>query len=258
MTIGFRVEALATVESTNDFCRSRALQGEAAGLVIRADEQTAGRGRRGRPWASPKGNLYCSILMRPDRGAQAAATLGFALVIALGRAVAQLSPASIRIEHKWPNDLLVDGCKVAGLLMEAKSGPGGALDWLVIGLGVNIVSHPDGTPYPATDLCQAGARAIAPGELLSIVLAEFSDLLVLWEAGGFAAIQPLWLARAVGIGEEIEVRLDHETVRGRFRSLDSTGALLLESPLKVVRRISAGDVFFPTAAPAQTIQPLST
>jgi BirA family transcriptional regulator, biotin operon repressor / biotin---[acetyl-CoA-carboxylase] ligase len=239
MSLNFRIEQVAEIDSTNEACRLRALAGEAAGLVIRADRQTAGRGRRGRNWSSPAGNLYTSILLRPERPASEAAALGFAAVTAIGDAVEALLPSGARIQHKWPNDLLIDGSKASGILLEAQPG------FVVLGIGVNIVSHPADTPYPATDLVAAGAPPIAPQALLERALTAFAPLYDTWERAGFASLLPAWRRRAAGLGGAIEVRLERERLAGTFLDLEPDGTLRLGLSDGTERRIAAGDVYFP-------------
>jgi len=245
MSLAFRVEEVAEIDSTNEACRQRALQGEPAGLVIRADLQTQGRGRRGRDWVSPPGNLYTSILLQPGRPAAEVATLGFVAVLALGDAVRPILPPTTQVAHKWPNDLLLNGRKASGILLETQAVQGAAA-FVILGMGVNIVSHPADTPYPVTDLLAAGAALISPRELLDRLLAAFAPVYAAWEAGGFAAIEPAWRRCAIGIGQPIEVRLQTGSLRGTFRDLDSDGTLRLTLPDGAERRISAGDVYFPS------------
>jgi BirA family biotin operon repressor/biotin-[acetyl-CoA-carboxylase] ligase len=246
--LAFRVEETPEIDSTNDACRLRAREGEAAGLVIRADLQTKGRGRRGRGWVSPPGNLYTSLLLRPRRPAAEVATLGFVAVAALGDAVAPLLPAGVALRHKWPNDLLLDGAKVSGILLETQGPEDGQGPFVVLGIGVNISSHPPETPYPVTDLQAKGAPPMTARALLDRLLAAFGPLYEAWEAGGFAAIEPLWRQRAVGLGQPIEVKLQDRSLHGIFRDLDRDGALRLELPDGSERRVSAGDVYFPAAS----------
>lgn len=247
MSLIFRVEEVPEIDSTNEACRQRALQGERAGLVIRADLQTKGRGRRGRDWASPRGNLYTSLLLQPARPAGEIATLGFVAVLALGDAVQAILPPTTQVAHKWPNDLLLNGRKASGILLETQTA--GAAPFVILGIGVNILSHPSDTPYPVTDLLANGAALISPRELLDRLLAAFAPAYAAWEQGGFAAIEPAWRSRAVGIGQPIEVRLQSGSLHGTFRDLDSDGALRLGLPEGGERRISAGDVYFPPQAP---------
>jgi BirA family biotin operon repressor/biotin-[acetyl-CoA-carboxylase] ligase len=239
MSLSVRIEQVAEIDSTNEACRLRALAGEAAGLVIRADRQTAGRGRRGRNWSSPQGNLYASVLLRPRRPASEAAALGFAAVTAIGDVAQALLPPGARVQHKWPNDLLIDGGKASGILLEAQPG------FVVLGIGVNIASHPVDTPYPATDLVAAGAAPIAPQALLERLLAAFAPLYESWERAGFASLLPAWRGRAAGLGETIEVRLERETLAGTFLDLEPDGTLRLGLSDGTERRIAAGDVYLP-------------
>jgi BirA family biotin operon repressor/biotin-[acetyl-CoA-carboxylase] ligase len=237
MSLSFRIEQVAEIDSTNEACRQRARAGEAAGLVIRADRQTAGRGRRGRNWNSPQGNLYTSILLQPQRPASEAAALGFAAVMAIGDVAEALLPPGTRVQHKWPNDLLIEGSKASGILLEAQPG------FVVLGIGVNIASHPADTPYPATDLVAAGAAPITPQALLARLLTAFAPLYDSWERAGFAALLPAWRRRAAGLGEAIEVRLERETLAGTFLDLESDGTLRLGLSDGTERRIAAGDVY---------------
>ena len=239
MSLSFRIEQVAELDSTNEACRLRALAGEAAGLVIRADRQTAGRGRRGRSWSSPQGNLYTSILLRPDRPAPEAAALGFAAVMAIGDVAETLLSPGAPVQHKWPNDLLIDGSKASGILLEAQPG------FVVLGIGVNIASHPPDTPYPATNLIAAGAAPTSPQALLERLLTAFAPLYDCWEREGFAALLPAWRRRAAGLGETIEVRLERETLSGTFLDLEPDGSLRLGLSDGTERRIAAGDVYLP-------------
>ncbi len=255
MTLGFQVEHHSLVGSTNDLARDRAIAGADAGLVIRADQQTSGRGRRGRAWTSPIGNLYCSLLLRPACSPARAATLSFVTVVALGDVLAELLPHR-PVQHKWPNDVLIEGKKTSGILLETAGTGTERLDWLVIGLGVNVVSHPDQALYATTDLTGEGAEIAAP-DLLDRFLAKFALHYETWSQGGFAALLPAWKARAVGIGGDIVVRLDNQTLEGRFADLDGEGMLMLNMADGRTRRIAAGDVFLPgqmQTAPGQTTQ----
>jgi len=239
MSLSFRIEQVAEIDSTNEACRLRALAGEGAGLVIRADRQTSGRGRRGRTWTSPVGNLYASILLRPSRATHEAAALGFAAVTAIGDVAEALLPTGAEVRHKWPNDLLINGRKASGLLLEAQPG------FVVLGIGVNLASHPADSSYLATDLLAEGAKATAPQALLERFLAAFAPRYETWEAEGFAPLLPAWRRRAAGLGEKIEVRLERETLTGTFRDLEADGTLRLGLADGSERRIAAGDVYFP-------------
>jgi len=148
----YRLLSFAAIDSTNEEAKRQAAAGAPEGTLIWARAQQAGRGRRGRPWVSEPGNLYMSLLLRPDRAAPAAAQLGFAAALAVGEAALPLLPASAALAYKWPNDVLIDGRKTSGILLESQAAGEGRLDWLVVGIGVNLVSFPEGAEYPATSL----------------------------------------------------------------------------------------------------------
>jgi BirA family biotin operon repressor/biotin-[acetyl-CoA-carboxylase] ligase len=243
MSIAFRIEEVAAIDSTNEALRRRAAEGEAEGLVLRADEQRAGRGRRGRGWDSPPGNLYVSLLLRPDCAPAMGATVGFVAAIALGAVLRGLT--RLPVLHKWPNDLLIGGAKMTGLLLEAGTRPDGKLDWLVLGMGVNIVSHPESGLYPSTDLVASGGPAMTPQALLQRFLTGFGPAYDRWCRSGFGAVREAWMAHAAGIGERVVARLEREEIAGRFADLDPDGTLVMILDGGRRRRVAAGDVFFP-------------
>lgn len=251
----FRCIHLAETGSTNDVAKCLAAEGAPEGTLIWADAQTSGRGRRGRSWQSPAGNLYVSIILRPPAPVAKVGQLGFAAALAIAETAARVLPAGRMIACKWPNDVLVGGRKVAGLLLETDMRPDGAAAWLVLGVGINVASHPAAVEFPATSLAAEGAAADVAGVLRGFA-GHFLTRYDGWRADGFAALRESWLRRAVGVGGPISVRLENRTLTGIFSGLDEEGALLLHSaqsgdagpgidprPL----RITAGDVFFPAA-----------
>jgi len=192
-------------------------------------EQTGGRGRRGRHWASPVGNLYTSTILRPDCPAQRAAELGFAAALA----VADIVPAGREVRVKWPNDVLVDGGKIAGILLESAIGQTGQVQHVVAGIGVNVGFAPQlpEMRYPGSAL---GGSVEAALEKLAAALAA---RLVEWRREGFETVRAAWLAKAGPLGAEVDVKLGEGLVRGRFAGLDREGALLLDTatgPRKIV------------------------
>lgn len=239
---GWTITRLGAVGSTNDEAKQRARAGAAHGTVVTALEQATGRGRDGRSWASPPGNLYASLILRPGIAVREAAALSFATALALGDGLDMLVPLNTTIAFKWPNDVLVNGGKIAGILLEAEAG-GAGLDFLVIGLGVNCASHPAGTATPATDLRTVIGTAPAPTAVLDAFLGAFAAWYERWRNEGLAPLREGWLARAAGLGEELRVRTARETLHGRFAGLDPAGALLLRTA-DGERRIAAGDVYF--------------
>lgn len=228
---------LAIVESTNSEARRLAAAGAAEGTVVVADQQTAGRGRDGRIWASPPGNLYCSTILRPNLPPARSAELAFLAAVALGESLDELVPMNTRIGFKWPNDVLVEGRKVAGMLLESDGAA------IVLGLGVNCASHPAGTEFPATDLAAVIGVAPRPMAVLDGFLGALALWYDRWMRDGFAVIRQAWRGRAEGMGGAIRVRTARETWTGRFLDLDDHGVLLLETT-EGLKRIAAGDVFF--------------
>ena len=220
---------LIEVGSTNDWLLARAAELPDGHWVI-ADRQTAGRGRRGRMWGDGAGNLMASVLVR---SAGAVQQLSFVAALALHTAVG----LGDRIKLKWPNDLLLDGVKVSGILLER------AGDALVIGFGVNLASYPDGTERPATSLAAAGVAAPEPLVLLAALMTAFAEYRGLWMGQGFEPIRARWLAQAAGIGAPIAARLGTETIAGRFDGIAADGALAIRLDDGGMRSVHAGEVF---------------
>lgn len=236
----FRPVRLDSVDSTNSEARRRAEAGAPDGAAILARRQTAGRGRRGRRWLSPEGNLYMTLLLRPDMAAGEAAALSFVAAVALADALAELAPG-VEIACKWPNDALANGRKCAGLLLESAAG-GGRIDWIAVGVGINLSSHPDDLPYPATDLAAEGASA-TPEQAAEAFHRRFFRWRRVRERRGFAPVRRAWLARGTPVGAPLVARTGRETFTGAFAGLAEDGALLLREQGGGVRRIAAGDVF---------------
>ena len=238
---GYRLEVFDSLGSTNDEAMARAREGDPGRLWIRAERQSGGKGRLGRNWVSPAGNLYASLLLVDAAPPQHAPELGFVAGVALA---ATLTPhLGSRLRLKWPNDAVVDGRKLAGMLLEASQTPRGGFA-CVIGLGVNCASHPQGLPYAATDLASLG-HPMAPGDLLDAFAGEFARWLERWDEGrGFALVRAAWLSYAAGLGEPALVSLGDERIKGVLRGLDERGRLLLETETGL-RTIDAGDVFLP-------------
>jgi BirA family biotin operon repressor/biotin-[acetyl-CoA-carboxylase] ligase len=242
MPIGlFRVQRHAMLDSTNDEAKRRAAQGCVHGTVFWADEQTAGHGRYGRPWQSLLGNLLFSVVLRPSIPALRAAELGFLSAVVTAECVADLLPHGDRVKLKWPNDVQIDGAKVAGILPEAQSA-GEALAWVVLGIGLNLEHAPASTTYPAASLRAYGVTVTAE-ESLQMFLTHLAQWLPRWQGEGFGAVRAAWLARARGLGSEVTVNFDALQKRGIFRGLDADGAMILDTG-HGQHRITAGDVAF--------------
>lgn len=226
---GWTLVALDTVGSTNDEAAHLADAGAPEGTVVWSREQTGGRGRRGRHWASPVGNLYTSTILRPDCPAQRAAELGFAAALA----VADIVPAGREVRVKWPNDVLVGGGKIAGILLESAIGQTGQVQHVVAGIGVNVGFAPQlpEMRYPGSAL--GGSVEAALEKLTATLAARLAE----WRREGFETVRAAWLAKAGPLGAEVDVKLGEGLVRGRFAGLDREGALLLDTatgPRKIV------------------------
>lgn len=239
---GARIETFEALGSTNEEALTRARQGEQGPLWITARRQTAGRGRRGRSWVSETGNLYASLLLTDPCPADRSAELSFVAALAVHDAIVEVGLAlGPRLTLKWPNDVLIDGAKVAGILVEGES-IGGALA-VVIGIGVNCASHPAETSYPATDLAAAGA-AVTTESLLGALARTMAARLAQWDrSAGFASIREGWLRRAAGLGGDIRIVIGTREASGRFETLDERGRLVLRLADGSTEVLGAGEVF---------------
>ena len=243
----YRLVALETVDSTNAEAKRLAARGEDEGedgTVVWARQQTAGRGRRGRQWDSPEGNLHCSLIMRPECPVETALQLGFVAALAVCDAIARVAEPGHEVWCKWPNDVLLGDRKVAGILLESEAGADAMPKWVVLGVGVNVAHFPEDVEFPATSLREEGCRDVDEVDLLEAFAQHFLTWVNRWLDDGFVPVRKHWLQRTKGLGEAIEVRLDNETLSGTFADLDEDGALILEVEGGGRRRISAGDVYF--------------
>ena len=240
---GVRHIAYETLGSTNAEALSLARVGERGPLWITAQSQSAGRGRRGRTWVSEPGNLYASLLVVDPAPTELAPQLSFVAALAVRDAIARETPAlAPRLTFKWPNDVLLAGEKVAGILIEGEVTRGEPAA-VVIGIGVNCASHPPAAAFPATDLHAHGSAA-TPQSLIAVLSAAMLTRVAQWDRGdGFSVIRRDWLVAAQAIGEAIRVSDRASERAGRFAGLDETGRLLLDLPDGTREEISAGDVF---------------
>ncbi|MBA2589828.1 MAG: biotin--[acetyl-CoA-carboxylase] ligase [Alphaproteobacteria bacterium] len=233
---GYRRLHHSELDSTNSEAQRLAASGEAGPVWITADRQTAGRGRRGRAWQTDGGNLATTLLLRPEVPPAIIGQLSFVAALAVAEMAAHFAPDAI-LTVKWPNDVLADGAKLAGILLEACPG------WLAVGIGVNLAAFPPDTEFPATSLTQLGIAAPSSEDALCVLAARFAHWYDVWMSKGFETVRSAWLARAGGLGGPIRARLPHETRTGVFEGIDASGALLLNEQGQV-RAIAAGEVFF--------------
>ena len=264
----YRLLALDSVASTMDEARRLAEEGAEEGTLVWAREQRGGRGRLGRNWYSPRGNLYFTLILRPGRisvlpivedhvrlvdepsrrqPVDTDTALQFLLqalaAVALGEAIGTVSPP-VEVTYKWPNDVLLQGSKVAGILLESRAASEERLAYLLLGCGVNVAHFPQDPELKATSMHFEGVpKSVTPEELLGAFSRHVLSRVSRRVEDGFEAIRRAWLRHAAGLGEEILVRLPHEVLKGRFRDLDQEGYLLLEMADGEERRISSGEVF---------------
>jgi BirA family biotin operon repressor/biotin-[acetyl-CoA-carboxylase] ligase len=248
LSAGYRLASFDQIGSTNSEALVRAHAGERGPMWFVTSEQTAGRGRRHRPWIAPRGNLAASVLETIDVAPATAATLGFAAGVALAAALREVAgPTSVGFSLKWPNDVLAGQAKLTGILLEAEAMPGGGLA-VVVGMGTNVVASPEGTPTPATSLRALGLDVSA--ETLFTALSDsWAECRGIWDEGrGFGEIRRLWLALAAGLGQPVSVHTGQTIISGNFDTIDDTGCMIVRTSNGDAVPISAGDVHFGQAA----------
>lgn len=242
------IDVFDTLDSTNSEARRRAERGEVGPRWIMALEQTAGRGRRGRAWESHGGDLCATLLMATSRQASDAARVAFVAALAVWDLLAAFAPPD-RIRIKWPNDVLIDGRKAAGVLVESGAAPEGL--WLAVGFGVNLAGDVAGAEPPRARLADALRADVpecpGPQTALDRLARAFDRRLQAWDHQGFDAILQDWTERAAGLGGPCVARLGAETLHGVACGLEPDGALRLKLANGELRRIAAGDVFFEAA-----------
>jgi BirA family biotin operon repressor/biotin-[acetyl-CoA-carboxylase] ligase len=260
VSAGYRLAAFDRIGSTNGEAMSRARDGEHGPMWFVTSEQTAGRGRRHRPWIAPRGNLASSILEVIDVSPAVAATLGFAAGLALEAALQKVSVEAslraagsddVRYSLKWPNDVLAGREKLAGILLEAEAVAGGRLG-VVVGIGTNVIAAPEGTPTPATSLAALGVH-IGAEELFAVLSDSWAEFRGIWDQGrGFGEIRRHWLERAAGLGRGVAIHSGGTIVEGTFDTVDEAGCMIVRTLDGRRVPISAGDVYFGSVASVGT------
>ena len=253
---GYRLAAFDQTGSTNAEAMARARDGDLGPIWFVTTSQTAGRGRRQRPWIAPRGNLASSILEVIDVSPAVAATLGFAAGLAIEAALQKVSVEAalraggsdaLKFSLKWPNDVLTGGKKLCGILLEAENVADNRLA-VVVGIGTNVIAAPEGTPTPATSLAALGVH-IGAEELFSELSDAWIQFRGIWDNGrGFAEIRRLWLQRAAGLGEKVAIQSGSATVEGIFDTIDETGCLIVRTADGKRMPVAAGEVYFGSAA----------
>ncbi|MFC0408171.1 biotin--[acetyl-CoA-carboxylase] ligase [Roseomonas elaeocarpi] len=237
---GWRLLVHESLPSTSDLLKDLAVRGEPGGLAVVARRQTAGRGQHGRSWESPPGNLYLSILLRPRESPRTLPQWGLLLAVALADTLAPLLPEPGALRLKWPNDLLIDGAKLAGILVEGGTDATGN-PWLVVGIGVNLAAAPEVPGRAVTSMQAAGAEPQEPEAVARSLLASLDRWATRRHLDGFAAVRAAWLARGPSLDATLTVRGRNGEVSGRFQGLSEDGALLLGTGGRV-HAVVAGEV----------------
>ncbi len=207
--------------------------------IILADSQTAGKGRESRVWSSPQGNLYFSLILQPKIPAEKISQISFVAITALRMMVEGLAP-NHKIQNKWPNDLLIDEKKVAGLLLASKISQKNC-EFVIVGIGLNLASNPGQTIFPASNLKEFEISLTAE-EALKNFLNQFENLYENWLTYGFVGVRKLWLEKAYRLKKEISVKNGEEKIGGIFEDLDEAGNLILQTK-NGVKKILAADIF---------------
>ncbi len=240
----WRLQVHEVLPSTSDLCRDLANNGEPHGLAVLAHRQSEGRGSRGRAWSSPPGNLALSVLLRPNLPPREAAQMSLLAGVALAEATQSFAP-NAPLALKWPNDLLLAQAKLAGILIETH-GADGTLDWLIIGIGVNL-AHAPAIPGRATAALAQHAPAPTPDAFATVLLARLDHWLQTQAQHGFGPIRSAWLRHAQPLGSAMSIKLGDQIISGHFAGLGDDGSLHLQTPAGP-RHFTAGDVLFPLEA----------
>ena len=240
---GYKVIALDTIGSTNDELKRRALSGfDEEGLTVWSRVQTAGKGRNKRSWVSEIGNMFISVLFRPYCSISVAAQIGFLPVIAASKTLDCLLGQPTNFSYKWPNDLLLNGKKIAGTLLEAGFYKETNTIWIVAGFGLNLQHFPIATFFPGTSVKDETDKNLRIEEVVELYLQNLSKLYSNWQEVGFESMRKEWLSRGHGINKPLNIKFGTENLSGIFRDLDETGALIIETSTGL-HKVSAGDVY---------------
>ena len=239
----YHLLSFETIDSTNEEAKRIAIGGGSHGAVVWAKEQEEGKGRSGREWQSDDGNLFVSMLLRPGCDIEALSQLSYVAALAAYHTIEDVLGEDADIKLKWPNDLLVNDKKVAGILLESFTIPGDDERWAVVGLGMNIESSPSDVRFPATSLKEEGVEIISAKIVLSRYVHCFIENYNQWSRRGFSAIRRQWQQAAWALKEQVTVQVGNDEIRGEFRGVDAEGGLIIQQSAKERLIVHAGDMF---------------
>lgn len=235
--IHFTLYDYPVVGSTNDEAKALLIGGASEGTVVRAERQTAGRGRRGRQWISEVGNLYFSVILCPKCPLSQASQLSFVMALAVGNAIIPHLTKPELLSYKWPNDLLLQKEKVAGILIETESESGQLAEACVVGIGLNLSVVPEHSTYPVTALENYSTVTLDRDVVFSELLAHVGNQYQIWQKEGFGPIREAWMERAYGLDQKMTITVGKKETQGQFIGLSSDGALLLKEENGFVHKL---------------------
>ena len=240
MPINWQIQLYQNVLTTQNYAHDAAKAGDSEGVVVQALSQLGGKGRHGKDWQSPIGNLYLSVLLRPACGVERAGELAFVIAVALSAALDDYIDLKKHVKTlKWPNDILVDGLKLSGILLESNI-KDNALDSIIAGIGVNIFKAPE----LAIGLNDIAESPVYVNVVRDDILNKLSYYYELWQEKGFAPIREEWLNGAHGLGEPLTARLPSVSHQGIFKGITEAGSLILEMAEDGEKIIHAAEVHF--------------
>lgn len=239
----YHLLSFETIDSTNEEAKRLAANGGSHGAVIWAKEQTKGKGRAGRDWECLPGNLFVTMLLQPGCDITLIPQLTYVASLAALHTIQDVLPEDAEVTLKWPNDILINGKKVAGILLESFMVPRDEQRWVAVGLGMNIEDSPKHVPFPATSLKEEGVEIISAKIVLSRYVHCFVEVYNQWSRKGFSAIRRQWNNAAWSLGGRVRISLPHEEVEGTFKHIDLDGGLVIQITPTKKRIIHAGDMF---------------
>lgn len=247
MLFNSTIKSYSSLDSTNEEAKRQVFENNLILkkedlLAIIADYQISGKGRLDRFWQSEKGNLYCSLVINPIHSIKRWSEISFVIAVSIGEVINNLIPKNLKVQYKWPNDILLESKKISGILLETCLHE--EKKYLIIGCGVNILKYPIGLEYQATSLSQYNIDCTSK-EILKKLIESFDKYYSMWEKGNFKDIISLWLSLAKDVGKNILVKINEErSIHGVFEGIESNGFLKLRKANNEIELISVGDVFY--------------
>jgi BirA family biotin operon repressor/biotin-[acetyl-CoA-carboxylase] ligase len=239
----FTLHHYPVIGSTNDEAKKLMEEGAPEGTVVRADAQTAGRGRQGRRWVSEPGNLYASVLLRPACPVREVPQLSFVAALAVGETIAFYLREPEKLSYKWPNDIMLGDGKVSGILLEASPGASGLADGCVVGVGLNIKSAPGQPAYPAARLQDHVVNKVDDEKLFMEYLQNLNLYYQLWRKKKFSVLRLKWLTRAYRLCETVKAKVGQKEIQGQFIGLGADGSLILRDEDGKAFNLNSAEVF---------------